>query len=407
MLVTVGRYAGMALQGGAECNGAVFLLHSGPIQDAEVELDGWTVRVTRGVKAVVAYGSAGQRSFSGSYDTALIAANNALDYMSARGLCDVQIRDAYDDCLVWWPDGEGITVRANVIVTQTVHSSARFVAFDADGNEIPPVLPKATQHDAFRFIRMSRTSEYLFDAYRNMFLAFEAVLSDIYPQPKGMREGEWFKAALRKADGLAPVASLAPSGVASPVEWVYDNIYGDARSGLMHAKQGRAYHLPQDVRGRKQLQSSLNSMWLYISRLLETHLGVRHMSGGLMPEGFKGLAEAFLSRMSVAVSTDPTPGTSQDELFASSGEPIVTLTADGVKVREPFFATVLASCDAADLPDSRILGRIGSMDKSTGDALIFSALPGPFELGDSVKRLEVMVGFRGINAGGPRTHFSA
>ncbi|MGW4611929.1 hypothetical protein ACWEJS_06685 [Rhodococcus triatomae] len=405
--MTVGRYAGMALQGSAECNGAVFLLHSGPIQDAEVELDGWTVRVTSGVKAVVAYGSAGPRTFSETYDAALTAANNALDYMSARGLCDVQIRDAYDDCLVWWPDDKGIVIRANVILTQTMHSSAKAVAFDADGNVIPPVLPKATKHDAFRFIRMSRTSEYLFDAYRNMFLAFEAVLSDIYPQPKGMREGEWFKAALRKADGLAPVASLAPSGVASPVEWVYDNIYADARSGLMHAKQGRPYHLPQDDRGRRQLQSSLNSLWLYISQLLDTHLGVRHMAGGLMQGGFKGLAEAFLSGMSIAVSADTTPVTPQDDLFAPAGNPVVTLVAGSVSVPEPFLATVLASCDATDIADPRTIGRIGSIDKATGNPLILSALPGPLELGDSVKRLEVMLGFRGLNATGPRTHFSA
>lgn len=407
MLMTVGRYAGMALQGSAECNGAAFVLHSGPIQDAEVDLDGWTVRVTRGVKAVVAYGSAGPRSFSESYDAALSAANNALDYMSARGLCDVQIRDACDDCLVWWPDSDGIVVRANLILTQTMHSSATFVAFDADGNAMPSVLSKAMKHDAFRFIRMSRTSEYLFDAYRNMFLAFEAVLSDIYPQPKGMREGEWFKAALRKADGLAPVASLAPSGVASPVEWVYDNIYGDARSGLMHAKQGRPYHLPQDDRGREQLQSSLNSMWLYVSRLLDAHLGVRHMSGGLMPGGFKSMAEAFLSGMSIAVSADTTPATPQDDRFSPAGEPVVTLAAGSVRVPEPFLGTVLASCLAADLDDPRTIGRIGSIDKTTGDLRILSALAGPLELGDSVKRIEVMLGFRGINAAGPRTHFSA
>jgi len=123
-MVAVGRHAGMALQGSTECSGAVFVLHRGPIQDAEVDLDRWTVRVTAGVKAVVAYGSAGPGTFSETYERALIAANNALDYMSARGLCDVQIRDAYDDCLVWWSDSVGIVIRANVILTQTIHSSA-------------------------------------------------------------------------------------------------------------------------------------------------------------------------------------------------------------------------------------------------------------------------------------------
>ena len=44
---------------------------------------------------------------------------------------------------------------------------------------VAPVTASVTpaQYDVFRFVRMSRTSQYLFDSYRNMFLAFERLLS--------------------------------------------------------------------------------------------------------------------------------------------------------------------------------------------------------------------------------------
>ncbi|MGW0042275.1 hypothetical protein [Rhodococcus sp. NPDC003348] len=222
-----------------------------------------------------------------------------------------------------------------------------------------------------------------------------------------MNESTWFKAALQKADELVPVSPLlAPSGVPSAIDWVYENIYRDARSGLMHAKQGRAYHLPQDDQSRQELQASLNSMWLYISRLLDTHLGVIHMSGGLFQAGFQMMAEPYLSGVIAAVSADATPIALNEELFAPTGERVVELISGPVVAAEPFLATVLASCDAAELVDLPTIGRIGSTD-TMGNLHVLSALPGPIEVGSSVKRFEIMLGIRGVNAAGPRTHFSA
>ena len=48
----------------------------------------------------------------------------------------------------------------------------------------PPVPQTPGAGEAYRFIRMSRTSHDLFDSYRNMFLAFECLLCDIRPPRK-------------------------------------------------------------------------------------------------------------------------------------------------------------------------------------------------------------------------------
>jgi len=409
--MTVGTFAGMALHDSAHPpgNGAVFLLRNSPAQDAAIQLSGWTIQVAAGVKAVVIYGHSGTGP-DGSHTAALAAANNGLDYMSARGLCDVAIRDAFDQCFVWWPDSNGIVLRANVVRTVTSSFTATVTAVDAAGNPIPQVPPPTpTQHDAFRFIRMSRTSEYLFDSYRNMFLAFEAVLSDIRPRKSKTNghlegEGEWFKKALRAADQHVPIASLAPTDAASAVEWIYENMYGDERSGLMHAKQGQEYHLPQDEKSRRQLETSLDSLWTYISALVAARLGVSHQSGGIVQGGWELMTRNLFSQIKIVISDDESQRT-VDTRFAPTGGSIVELVPGPVVMTEPLLGTVLGT-HTLGRGAPKAIRKIGAMD-ADGVTLAISALCGTLELGTSVKRFEALVGFRNISATGPRTHFSA
>jgi hypothetical protein len=75
-------------------------------------------------------------------------------------------------------------MRCRAIATMGFTFSATGVAKDAAGNVVPsPPLPSAVADDAFRFVRMCRTSDDLYDSYRNLFLAFECLLSDIRPRP--------------------------------------------------------------------------------------------------------------------------------------------------------------------------------------------------------------------------------
>ncbi|MFI6041113.1 hypothetical protein ACIA8C_05725 [Nocardia sp. NPDC051321] len=284
--MTVGRYAEMPLQDETDTDkyGAVFVLRRKPVQDASIRLAGWSAHVRREVSAVVVHGNGGSTDFSGTLPEALEAANNALDYMSFRGLADVAIIDAVDDCLVWWPEPGGIVMRANLVHTMTSHSSATVTVHDSNGNLVPGVPPTPLQRDAFRFVRMSRTSDYLHDAYRNMFLALESVLDDILPHTRG-GEADWFKNALRQADQLESVSLLAPAAISDPIDWVYRNMHGPERSGLMHSKASRGYIIPQDLSTRNAIQGSLSRLSTYVLSLLGKRINIDHMSGGIVQGG--------------------------------------------------------------------------------------------------------------------------
>ena len=379
------------------------------MQSVTIELDGWTVDVRKGVNAVVTYGGIAS-SYSECHAAALIAANNGLDYLSARGACDVAIHDSHDDCLTWWREPSGIVMRINAVTTMTSHSSAVAEVRRADGTTVTqaPVF-NPIQHDVLRFIRMSRTSEYLYDSYRNMFLALEALLYDIRPKqqkPDGRYEGDndWFEKALREADRRVPIAPIAPAGVPSPVKWVINNIYNNERSGLMHAKHG--YHLPQDGKSREQLEASLGVLWSYVRALVENHLGIANMSGGIVHAGWKLMMERFLPMLQIAVSDDPTSVSTVSQPFAPVTGSVVVLPSGPIVMTEGFVGTILGSSPRSALIDFPQIYRIGAMD-SDGNAIAFSPLPGPLEVGTSVARFEVFLGFRNVNADGARTHFSA
>jgi hypothetical protein len=176
-----------------------------------VEIDGWTTTLTQGKKFVVVYGGT-ERTIEEVRSAALPAANRGLDYLSAQGVADVVISDADDHTIVWALDGGHATMRVTARMPMSLEFRASATVTDANGNVVHQPVPTPVVADAMRFLRMSRTSEALFDAYRYAFLALESLLHEVHPQTS-RGEGAWFKDALRAAGVLVPVAGLVPAEI--------------------------------------------------------------------------------------------------------------------------------------------------------------------------------------------------
>jgi hypothetical protein len=415
----VGFYAGVPLQDAANtwCHGAVFLLRKAPPRSASVSLDGWVTSVVEQAKIVVTCGPSKATSFDDTFADALTAANRGLDYMSVRGQADSAIRDAADDCLVWWPDHDigGTVMRCRAIETMAASMSMTATVKDAAGNVVPsPPPPTPLAHDVFRFVRMSRTSDDLYDSYRNLFLAFECLLCDLrLPQqlPNGRWENEkqWFTAALAVADQLVPLANLAPTGTADPVGWIYQNIYSAERSALMHAK--RQYLLPQDDTSKQQLTASLGKLWTYITELIAKHLGVTHLSGYMSLYAVEKMAKAVLPQFAMVVSDDDsarvTPGS---ENLISSSSAVVELrpSTPAADPDDPRLWTLLAHCHGADLAELTAIRRFGLKEiDSDHPAHVLSDFVGPLAIDRAVARLEMAHGLRIVNESDAPRRFSS
>jgi hypothetical protein len=145
----------------------------------------------QGAKAVVTFGPSTVTDHGTTFAEAVVAANDGLDYMSATGKTHSAIDGPTDDSIVWWPDGVSgrALMRITSVITSGFNMTATAVVTDPAGNVVqPPAPPAPIVHDVLRFMRMCKTSDDLYDAYRNLFLAFECLLSSIRAPQQG--EGE-------------------------------------------------------------------------------------------------------------------------------------------------------------------------------------------------------------------------
>lgn len=399
----MGQLAGFDLQGDEIGSGGAFELRQLCRTTGTFQLDDWTVSVRGGSKLLVVHAPI-ELGIDQIFPVALAQANLGLDYLCGIGACDATLDRPYNESLTWSLAGSEVTMRATRISPGEMSMSAEVTVRDMDGNEIPqPSAAPPQLHDALRFIRMARTGEVLFDAYRNMFLAMEAVLHYLYPQ-QGIGEGAWFRNALAHVDSTTSVTSsavLAPAGESNPIQWAYDNIYSDLRSGLMHAK--RDYHLPGDEARRSDIERSFNALWQYTRALMNHTWGTRLESGGFSEAGWKGAASYFETVQLIATN-DPTVLSPEGGLFVSADSDKVSLTSGSTSYPEDYLGVVDGVCSGDAL---RVLGRItrvGAMDE-TGQALLWAPFEPDLLVGSSVESFQFRVGWRYANPNSIRSHF--
>jgi hypothetical protein len=150
---------------------------------------------------------------------------------------------------------------------------------DKDGNVIPPTPVIPMYHIGFRFYRLSQASDDLYDAYRNIYLAFEILLSSRYPKTK-KREINWLRQSLDSASADLELLSLVPAGTADPIAHILTTIYDGARLPLFHAKDGKAYFAPvQSSADREIVVSALATLTQIVIRMADKWFSARRLSG--------------------------------------------------------------------------------------------------------------------------------
>lgn len=202
-------FDGVALQQPVgQASGAVLYL-SEPAKDSHlVRLSGNVeVEIVAGARPIIVRGlSLG--SYEGVMDAAPELCNRALDVLAISGKLRMTLSDIKTTHVAFWSDGVKSTVRLVSTSTMTMSSSAATLSvLDSSGSPTPTTpAPPSVWHESFRYFRMSQTSADLFDAFRNVYLALESILSTIEPvqigkngRPEG--EGVWVERALAKAAG--------------------------------------------------------------------------------------------------------------------------------------------------------------------------------------------------------------
>jgi hypothetical protein len=156
--------------------GAAFVLNR-PTTGAKVPLpSGWGVELVAGSRRIVARGPSGG-GYRDVRDEGVAAAQQALDVLAIRGGSAETIVDVDSEHLTWWTEPGGTVLRV-------VFVSDMNVTVSASGGGQPPTVK---WHASFRYFRLSQTTTDLFDAYRNLYLALESILSTVVPPGLGKK----------------------------------------------------------------------------------------------------------------------------------------------------------------------------------------------------------------------------
>jgi len=395
----------------APCSGAAFDLQQAARESEVVSVDGWEAAVREGQRTIVVR-SGSETNHDDAFRTGLATAQKALDLMSMRGGNNLVIKAFDDEHVIWWVEAGEVVIRIVSLAPVRIDVPPVTVTVtDSGGSIVPQPSTQAVIWDeSFRYFRLSQTTDDLFDAYRNAYLALESVLSSIAPQITNAAgnvaegEGAWFKRALGEADKIVALAPLAPAGSADPVQDLFEELYVNMRSAMSHAKSGRKVLLPQDERERADVTASLRRLVGLYLKLAEVHLGARRPGGGMFAVAFRMMIAPTLENMAVHVSDDESPFNKSETSPNPAGGAMKSLSPAGdVDTSGSFVVTRLWSASGADLSDLPFVRRVvGMVDDMPGMA---AELDGRLALG-SAQRLEVVLGARGSNTRQPRDRYS-
>jgi hypothetical protein len=365
--------------------------------------DGVTVVTADDSTAVIVRGLDSNLGIDGTTDAARRVTNEALDLMAVRSLGTYTLTDLTSPTVVWALRGGLVRMRTSSDVHATFSSTV--------GG--PPSPAPTRWHASMRYFRLSQTTSDLFDAFRNLYLAIESILSRIEPMrrhPDGRPaepERTWLKRALATAEqtliahnpGLLMGRYLQPASAASgpaAVQAVMAELYTSVRTTVFHAKDGRTVALPQHAPDRAAVADALGRYGRFYLELAEPELDARFLQSGLAYGGFDRIVDGSLPQWTIGAS-GTTWATLDDFDVAAAASLLPMTTRRAPEFDAPFAAAVRGELNVADIPNGFVIASIGARDR-TGGPLTVEALGSHLTL-ELVDVWEHVLTFRVRNSG--------
>lgn len=206
------------------------------------------------------------------------------------------------------------------VATLGIETKVSVEVRDRDGNIKPSApIPEPIWTWAFRYYRLSQASQDIFEAYRNLFLSFEALLDNV--RPKLPREGErkWLKNALSEIATKVPLANHTPATIANPIDYFMETQYENVRCRLFHAKYPDAL-LPHEELNPTDVLVAYEALLRLWRDIAETYFQMPHGGGVFTYQGFKFLMDGVFKRpLSLHFTEDDSPPRDEDTQVSPLG----------------------------------------------------------------------------------------
>jgi hypothetical protein len=359
----------------------------------------WEVELAIGSTSIVAR-TVLDLSLDQLIEGAVSAANEALDLAAVVNFDRLALQRPLDEFVVLQSKGRSrLTLQLLVEFPMAVQVGITLTRGDGTSETASPAYPSWSP--AFRFYRLSQVSSELFDAYRNLFLALEALLDQLFPKRSSEGEKQWLLRAFKEIAQQIDLSVFDPRSSPDPAVALVDWLYG-VRPRLFHAKQGRTY-VP-DVRvGYAAVSEAYVSLVQIWRRITEVFLHASAPGGVVTNSGFRLMGQSIFRETRIGITSDATPvGVSEDH-FSPKGEPLVTFDSF-VDVAQDRPGRVRAS-SVLDLTqfEPMQIGRVGLISNDN-QPMIVSDDAGIINT-DGVADLEVRLIAKLVNTQTPRMEF--
>ena len=339
-------------------------------------------------------------AFNESHETI----QQGLDLLSIQGKAHLSTRNAADECLIWWrePSAQVLRIVSVVDLSVTV-GTPTIVVTDKNGKvrQQPPV-PQIIYHESLRYIRLSQVTDDLFDAFRNMYLAFELLLEHITPKKKNEKEGVWLKRALQAIDCAVPLSRVFTPITSNIVLDIYNQIYVDLRCSIFHAKS-KPWLLPQNLVDRKKVNEGLKKLTRIVLLIAEHWLHARRAIGVLTHAGFDSMTVPILIDSEVLVSDSDVALDRTETLESPAYKNAIPMTTrHAPDLSEPGLNFVLGFIDTSQLKTLRRIARLGL--KHSGKLIMDATIEAELTH-DGIDRLEAQLGIQLRNVREPKHFF--
>lgn len=303
---------------GQFCSGVAYTLATTPNTSYEYSTrdEKWQVHFTSESNHIVAR-SRLRLPFERAQSEGFSAIQEALDILSVTGVLSTYLHQPGSQNICVHCKDEMSALSVYSLVDLPIRMKLDIKSIDEDGNETEhKETPNPTWNESFRYFRLSQCSNDLFEAYRNLFLAFEALLNSICKKSKGESEGKWLQRALTFANTKSSLSQFAPTAQADAISHIIKTQYKDVRCKLQHAKfpSARLPHsniTPIDV---KQAYGELVRIWRHIAAAYyQTSSG-----GGIVTHGgFAALMDSALAGQSSLHFTPDDSATKESDVLVS------------------------------------------------------------------------------------------
>ena len=162
----------------------------------------------------------------------------------------------------------------------------------------PRSIPNTTWGS--RFYRLAQASDDLYDAYRNMYLAFESMLSARYPKTQA-REIDWLQASLASAAGDLSLAGLRPLGTTRPTtSSTLSTVALDFPCSTRRTEK-RNFWPVESAAARKTVETALDMLTHIVLRMADVWFSARRLGGWVNPSVAEQGHAKIIRRVNVCI----------------------------------------------------------------------------------------------------------